>query len=197
MQTITPEVMLLRWAETSNGGATIVLQLADVSDLEPFKCMTLAKGKQAGQRLQAVFVEIGEDEQPKVSATVLVSEAPTRTPLPIVEETGTASRAKFPKGLCGLAVQWGSDSHFCAWLSLTNPSEWSEAVADCGKRARDDELAKHVICSICEVDSRKLLDTEPDAGDVFRHRILDPYKAQLKADGLDGVDNGKPFRGLR
>ncbi len=114
-------------------------------------------------------------------------------PLAIVEETGTASRAKFPKGLCGLAVQWCGDDHFCAWLSLTNPSEWAEAVAECGKKARDDELAKYVICSICEVDSRKLLDTEPDAGDVFRHRILDPYSAQRKADGVDGVGDGKPF----
>jgi hypothetical protein len=60
------EVQLLRWSETSNQGATITLQLSDASDLERFKTMTLAKGKQAGQRLAAVMVEVGDDEKPVI-----------------------------------------------------------------------------------------------------------------------------------
>jgi hypothetical protein len=56
--------MLLNWSVTANGGAKLVLQLPDEEALEPFKAMTLAKGKHAGQRLAAVFVEIGDDEKP-------------------------------------------------------------------------------------------------------------------------------------
>lgn len=62
------EVQLLRWSETSTNGATITLALADPADLERFKLMTLKKGQQAGQRLMAVMVEIGEDERPVVAA---------------------------------------------------------------------------------------------------------------------------------
>lgn len=58
------EVQLLNWSETHNGGAKIVLQLADAADLEAFKAMTVRKGKVAGQRLAVVMVEIGDDEQP-------------------------------------------------------------------------------------------------------------------------------------
>lgn len=57
------EVQLLRWSDTSNGGATITLALADHADLEIFKLMTIKKGQQAGQRLACVMVEIGDDEQ--------------------------------------------------------------------------------------------------------------------------------------
>lgn len=63
------EVQLLRWSETSNGGATITLALSDPSDLENFKLMTLKKGQQAGQRLMAVMVELGDDEKPVPVAT--------------------------------------------------------------------------------------------------------------------------------
>jgi hypothetical protein len=64
------EVQLLNWSETHNGGAKIVLQLADAADLEAFKVMTVRKGKQAGQRLATVMVEIGDDEQPVQPAEV-------------------------------------------------------------------------------------------------------------------------------
>lgn len=86
------EAMLLRWSETSNGGATIVLQLCDVADLEAFKMMTLAKGKIAGQRLSIVYVEIGDDEKPK----------------PLPEKGGPLSI---------LAARWCQDPEFQLWLA--------------------------------------------------------------------------------
>jgi hypothetical protein len=58
------EVQLLNWSETHNGGAKVVLQLADAGDLEAFKLMTVRKGRVAGQRLAVVMVEIGDDERP-------------------------------------------------------------------------------------------------------------------------------------
>lgn len=64
------ELMLLSWRETHNGGASVTFQLADADDLHAFKRMTLKKGKVAGQRLAAVLVEIGDDEQPKTAERV-------------------------------------------------------------------------------------------------------------------------------
>ena len=66
--TITPnftgEVQLAGWSESHNGGCKVILWLADSADLDAFRMMTVRKGNQAGQRLMAVFVEIGEDEKP-------------------------------------------------------------------------------------------------------------------------------------
>lgn len=59
------EVMLAGWSQTHNGGAKVTFWLADDTDLEAFKAMTVAKGKTAGQRLALVAVEIGDDERPK------------------------------------------------------------------------------------------------------------------------------------
>lgn len=53
----------MRWSDTSNGGATITLALADYNDLEVFKRMTIKKGGQAGQRLACVMVEINDQEE--------------------------------------------------------------------------------------------------------------------------------------
>lgn len=76
--TFQGEIQLLGWSESHNSGAKVTFQLADPDDLEPFKLMTVAKGKQAGQRLMCVLVEIGEDEQPK---PVQAEEKPKGGPL--------------------------------------------------------------------------------------------------------------------
>jgi hypothetical protein len=89
------EVQLLNWSETHNGGAKVVLQLADSGDLEAFKLMTVRKGKVAGQRLAVVMVEIGEDEQP----------VPQHEP-----------KAR-PGELCVMACTFCADPKFWAWLA--------------------------------------------------------------------------------
>lgn len=58
------EVMLAGWGESHNGGAKLTLWLPDPSDLDPFRSVTMKKGKIAGQRFMMVLVEIGEDETP-------------------------------------------------------------------------------------------------------------------------------------
>lgn len=64
------EFMLAGWSETHNGGAKVTFWLTDPEQLSAFKEMTSAKGKQAGQRLAAVLVEIGDDEEPVDRRTV-------------------------------------------------------------------------------------------------------------------------------
>lgn len=65
-QIYNDELFLLGWSETHNGGAKITFLLPDPSLLEPFKLMTVGKGKTAGQRLACVMVEIDESEQPAI-----------------------------------------------------------------------------------------------------------------------------------
>ena len=65
---ITPmfhsEVQLAGWSESHNGGCKVTLWLAQPSDLDAFRAMTVRKGNTAGQRLACALVEIGDDEQP-------------------------------------------------------------------------------------------------------------------------------------
>lgn len=68
MSTINPtfsgEFQLAGWSESHNGGCKVTFWLADPSDLDAFRAMTVRKGNQSGHRLAAVLVEIGDDEQP-------------------------------------------------------------------------------------------------------------------------------------
>ena len=68
MSEITPifqgEVMFAGWSESHSTGAKITLWLSDPNDLDAFRLMTAKKSNLSGQRLMAVFVEIGEDEKP-------------------------------------------------------------------------------------------------------------------------------------
>lgn len=58
------EVMLLDWSETGKGGRKIVLQLDNEAPQHPFTGSRTKQGKTLGQRYMAVFVPIGDDEQP-------------------------------------------------------------------------------------------------------------------------------------
>jgi hypothetical protein len=55
------ELQLLRWSETSTGGATVTFQLSDVGDLDGFKDLTLAKKGMAGQRIAAIMAQVEDD----------------------------------------------------------------------------------------------------------------------------------------
>lgn len=116
------EVQLLNWSETHNGGAKIVLQLADAADLERFKSMTVKKGNHAGQRLATVMVEIGDDEKP-------------------IKQPQSQ-----PGMLCIMACTFCADPVFWEWISLSqyacrteaHAKEWVLGVCDVGSRKEID-----------------------------------------------------------
>lgn len=149
------EVMLLRWSETSNQGATITLQLSDAGDLERFKTMTLAKGKQAGQRLAAVMVEIGDDEQPVIQ--------------PITEKSLAVEKKEKPGDLCVMACKFCADPQFRRWLVVDDPE-----VSTCSELD-----ARKAILDWCGIGSRKKLDTDERAARIFHNRIRKPFLAWL------------------
>ena len=59
------EMQLLRWSETSAGGATVTFQLANPADLEGFKDITAAKKGMAGQILAAMIVTVDAEAEKK------------------------------------------------------------------------------------------------------------------------------------
>ena len=102
MKTLKFDAMLLRWSETSNGGATIVLQLVDADELEPFKAMTMVKGKMAGQILE-ITAELSDEGQPSPPG-----------------KGGPLSK---------LAARWCQDSEFQSWAMQMGAETW-ETKAD-------------------------------------------------------------------
>jgi hypothetical protein len=150
--TINAEVMLLSWSESSQGGARIVLQLADVDDLEPFKALTLAKGKGksqvAGQRLMAAFAHINEQEQ-----------------------------AEPVKGgeLSKLAGKWCERLDFQSWAAEQWPAYYEETDAL-------DEVSNRiaqVVRRLCGVRSRRELDHRQPSATVFNELIRKPFMAHI------------------
>ncbi|KAA5921341.1 hypothetical protein F1536_23150 [Achromobacter xylosoxidans] len=117
------EVMLAGWSQTHNGGAKVTFWLADDTDLEAFKAMTVAKGKTAGQRLALVAVEIGDDEQP------VSPHAPDISP-----------QAEKPKGekLSWLAFNLCRNPDFLDWVGLESEevaADHIRAVCEVGSRS--------------------------------------------------------------
>lgn len=163
------EAQLLRWAETSNGGATIVLQLSDPDDLEHFKSMTLAKKGMVGQRLMVGVAEIGDDELPATQWTPeerAALKAQGAQPLEINRTKGGE--------LSRLAGIWCGDEKFQKWMFARF---CAEGVTHVGEEA---DQAAALVRSICGVESRAQLDHDPDARSRFDNTIRIPYSQYLK-----------------
>lgn len=177
VKTIQADVMLLGWSETHNGGAKITLQLADVAELEPFKKMTLAKGKIAGQLLTAVFVEVDGNGQP----------------VPPEPEAGTGEQTakkrgggKFPAGYCGLAVMWSGDPVFLSFLMENYPATHCACLQALGPGSHDiDVVGGWCIKKLCGIASRKELDAKDTARATFEKLIREPYMSFRKGRGLE------------
>jgi len=61
MDNIQAEVMLLAWSESHTGGCKVTFQLPTPEDLEPFKALTVAKGKTAGQLFMMVLAPVQDE----------------------------------------------------------------------------------------------------------------------------------------
>lgn len=83
------EVQLKGWEIKHNTGTGLAFWCADEADIEKLKDMTARKGKQSGQRMMMVLVEIGDDELPVEQPT----EAPAVEALPDVKGGSLAKTA--------------------------------------------------------------------------------------------------------
>ena len=60
MDNIQSEVMLAGWSESHTGGCKVTFWLPDSESLEPFKGLTVIKGKVAGQLFMMVLAPVEE-----------------------------------------------------------------------------------------------------------------------------------------
>jgi hypothetical protein len=111
------ELQLLRWAETSTGGATVTFQLADVGDLDRFKDLTLAKKGMAGQRIAAIMVQVEDD----------------------VEQSAPVAPKVKPGELCIVACTFCDDPLFWEWAGQVSKGMAKQfLLSECGINSRKD-----------------------------------------------------------
>ena len=63
------EALLVNWGDTSTRGRTVTLELPlgpDAPETHPFRDLAVRSGKQAGQRLAIMVVQINDDETPVI-----------------------------------------------------------------------------------------------------------------------------------
>lgn len=192
VQCIEADVMLLGWSETHSGGAKITLQLADVAQLEPFKRMTLKKGKIAGQLLTAVFVEHDGNGNPVAPDDGQVVKYDPKTGITTVDGPPQSvpyhGKARFPTGYCGLAVKWSGEPSFAQWLVDAFPATYGACITllgDANGEAPIGQVGAWCIKKLCGVESRKELDTDDRARAAFDVHIRKPYSAHRRELGLD------------
>lgn len=170
--TITMELMLVRWAESSNGGASVTFLLADPDELAPFKALTTAKTGKGGQRFMAVLAMLGDDEAP---LPVPAPGPPAPCPAPPPPAKGGP--------LSQLAGRWCSSSAFQEWVRGVYDRHMGgdgSGFGDIGDgQLEPADLARHAILVLCDVDSRAELDHAPGAAKRFHELIRKPFAMHL------------------
>lgn len=160
------EVQFRRYSDTSTQGQQVVFAVADREALESFI------GKE-GKRFMAVLVEIGDDEQP---VDVRNSDNKPVTGNPVSADMGNpiAQRNQRLGDLAWRAVQWCKEPEFWYFLNLCTSGD----VVD------TEEKASRRVKFMCNVGSRKDIDSSPDAIQRFHAHIRGPYQKHLMARGL-------------
>jgi hypothetical protein len=152
------EMQLAGWSESHNGGCKVTFWLQSPEDLEAFRALTVRKGNTAGHRFMAALVEIGDDERP-------------------VEPVLDTPRPK-PGPLCMEAIDLCKNPGFHKWLAKYHDFDyWLHEMPERSAA----EIAGDCIREICEVQSRKEFDNEPDAAYRFITRIRLPFMRREKA----------------
>lgn len=149
--TFQGEVQLRRWSESSTQGVQVTFALADSDELGPLKI-------KSGKRFACVLVEIGDDEKPvqyPPGAVVPADKSMTPTVGPLAY--WLVMRCKEPE--------------FWAWL---NYEGWPSNVD-----VTSSEMAGDVVKKILGVESRKDVDSDPEAETRFHVAIRQPYQKWL------------------
>jgi hypothetical protein len=164
--TFQGEVQFAGYADGSRGGPRVTLRLADRDELDRFI------GKE-GKRFMAVLVEIADDETPAEPA----KPAPVRK----------AVQRERMGPLCEWAVYRCGEPVFQQWIRRQydivmggNGLGWGDVTPTDHFGGNHAEYAAHCIKVLCEVDSRKVFDTDMAAGERFKALVMRPYAAWMK-----------------
>lgn len=172
---ITPtfqgEFQFRRYSDTSTQGQQVVFAVADREALESFIGLE-------GKRFMAVLVQIGDDEQPVMGN-------------PISANMGKSHIQREPLGdLCWRAVQWCKEPEFYEFIAPI----YDRALGGQGFGTGDicvgrdvatrEDFCRHAVLVLCEIQTRKELDTNPEAARKFNQLIRGPYQKHLIARGI-------------
>lgn len=151
------ELQLTAWGDSSTTGAWVKFWVHP-EDLEHFKLLRVRKGsKEAGTRIAAVMVEIGDGE-----AVVRQGNPPAEPPRYQPPHVGALGM---------LAVRWCRDPNFWEWANsqdferVTNEAEAKTFIL--GMSGLTQKHGKEA--------SRKHLDSDPEAGRLFQERVRRPF----------------------
>lgn len=156
------EVQFAGYSDSSRSGPRITFRMADRDELEAFI------GKE-GKRYMLAVVEIADDE---------TAAAPT----PPAAPKAPAPRRERLAPLCEWAVMRCAEPEFQRWAA----ARWDSGDMALTVHPEDvvpktrEEWAKYIVCLLCEVSSRKELDTNPDAAKRLHDLVRKPYAAWLE-----------------
>lgn len=171
--TFAGEVQLRRWSESSTQGVQITFALADAADLERFRGME-------GKRFMAALVLLGDDEQPVVDKSRNLQGQP-------VDKSANLQGREHLGDLCWRAVQWCRDPEFAVFIHGVFYKLWPTGLPGTPVVKEGDSaepFCKFAVQQICGIESRKELDTNPDARRLFHEKIRGPYQKFLIARGV-------------
>lgn len=172
------ELMLAAWTNSHRSGPKLTFA-ADVDALEAFCHLTTKDGTKAGQRFAAVFVLLGDDEQPKS----------VQAPSTLEEARALAPSAK-PGPLCIEAVQLCSLVRFWDFCEQAHPEAWWRGLDRASHKGGEgkEQAARYVLLALLGVQSRK----EIDADEVVKGRFIALraafWKFRAEQEGAGDVD---------
>lgn len=165
--TFQGELQLAGWSESHNGGCKVTFWLADPSDLDAFRSLTVRKGNTAGHRLAAVLVEIGDDERPV-----------DRQPSESGDRCGHSHNVDSP----GSRANTGDSEDISEDIPKGRPlAKW--AAMRCQEApfrrlfgcATEDEMRARILI-VCGIKSRSELDSNPAAAGLFKRNFMEPWR---------------------
>lgn len=162
--TFAGEVQFRRYSDTSTQGTQIVLALPDREALQSFIGLE-------GKRFMAVLVQIGDDEQP----------------VPTPSNPGELKQREPLGDLCWRAVQWCREPEFAYFIGPVYYREFPGGLPGTPVIPTDGPMevfTKFAVQKLCGVESRKELDTNPEAARKFNQLIRGPYQKHLIARGI-------------
>lgn len=156
--TFAGEAQFAGYTDSSRGGPRITLRLSDRDELQKFVGLE-------GKRYMVAMVEIADDEAP-AEPTTPKSKARDRLP-PLCE--WAVLQCEKP-----MFQQWCQDQWDAGRVPVTS------GLRILGPAASKVEFAKLVVCALARIESRKELDTNPDAAQRFHRLVRIPYAAWLR-----------------
>lgn len=156
------EAQFAGWSDSHTQGPIIKIRLPSSDDLDKFRALTAAKGKQAGHIFEIAIVERGDDGQPVPPPEGTKATDPKFDNTVSFASSGGHKQTVGP--YCREAVELCENADFQKWLE-----------SESGVPVRSAEAAKKGLLAILGIGSRKEIDTDESVKEAFIENIRVPF----------------------